>query len=60
MGAIGEGKPAADCGVGFTGEMFPAPLQSELVAVVSRVTPVTVADLILLELAVVVLQKTVG
>ena len=52
-----EGNVDADCGVGFTGEVFP--FGSELEPKVPLVTPVTVADLVVFELTVVV-QKTVG
>ena len=52
-----EGNVDADCGVGFTGEVFP--LGSVLEPTAPLVIPVTVADLVVFELTVVV-QKTVG
>ena len=52
-----EGNVEADCGVGFTGEVFPFGSVFEPKA--PLVTPVTVADLVVFELTVVV-QKTVG
>ena len=50
-----EGNVEADCGVGFTGEVFPFGSVFEPKA--PLVTPVTVADLVVFELTVVV-QKT--
>ena len=47
----------ADCGVGFTGDVLP--LWSELAPKPPLVTPATVADLVLFELAVVD-ENTVG